>query len=200
MNYETGNSYNSISTAKTVVALMALARQNDTCEEDHGRRVSQYSRLIGERLGLNAAEIQDLANAAVFHDLGKVAISQSILKKLGRLSVEEFEVMKIHSTVALSVLNKVDALQPVIPFIKHHHERYDGKGYPDGVSGEAIPLGARIIAVAEAFDILVSGAPWKARCSVDEALNEIRCCSGTQFDPVVVDTLCSIIADQYVQI
>ncbi len=191
---------NDVSTSQAVAALMALAGQCDAGAEDHGKRVAVYSKVLGQRMGLSDSDLKNLVNAAALHDIGKITISQSILNKMGRLTVEEFEIMKIHSTVALNVLAKVDSLRPASSLIKHHHERYDGKGYPEGLVGDSIPLGARIISVAETFDILVSGAPWKEKCSVNDAFNEIVRCSGTQFDPQVVEALRASIGNQELSI
>ena len=171
---------------QTVDALVAAAGQRDKTAEGHSRRVTRYCGAIGRVMNLSADELLDLKYAAGLHDIGKVAISRRILNKLGKLTDDEFAIMKQHSTIAIRILEKVDGLQGATPLINHHHERYDGKGYPDNLSGEDIPLGSRIICVAEAFDILTSDVPWRDAMAQDSALAELEACAGTQFDPVVV--------------
>jgi HD-GYP domain-containing protein (c-di-GMP phosphodiesterase class II) len=146
-----------------------------------------YATAIGKQLDLCEKTLSSLHSAAVLHDIGKVGISSTIVEKLGRLTDREFEIMRLHSTIAIRMLEQVKGLENSLPMIKHHHERFDGKGYPDGLSGHDIPLGARIIAVAETFDILVSNVPWREALPVEQAVQEVRQNSGTQFDPLVVE-------------
>lgn len=187
MSSDINNSLNpNTDTAQTVAALVALAGQSEYDAEGHAKRVAGYAKAIGRQMKLEGAAIENLVNAAALHDIGKVAISKAILGKIGKLSHDEFEIMKLHATIALGAVAKVEALKPAIPFIKHHHERFDGTGYPDGLVGEDIPLGARIISVCEAFDILTGGTPWKKAVTLTEAMDELSRCCGTQFDPTVV--------------
>jgi HD-GYP domain-containing protein (c-di-GMP phosphodiesterase class II) len=171
---------------QTVEALVAAAGQRDKTAEGHSRRVTRYCTAIGRVMNLSGDDLSNLKYAAGLHDIGKVAISRRILNKLGKLTEDEFAVMKRHSTIAIRILEKVDGLQDAAPLIKHHHERYDGKGYPDGLIGDDIPLGSRVISVAEAFDILTSDVPWRDAMDQESALRELDACAGTQFDPVVV--------------
>ncbi len=171
---------------QTVEALVAAAGQRDKTAEGHSRRVTRYSMAIGRVMNLSSVELADLKYAAGLHDIGKVAISRKILNKLGKLTDDEFAIMKRHSTIAIRIIEKIEGLSGAAILIKHHHERYDGKGYPDGLVGEEIPLGSRIISVAEAFDILTSDVPWRDAMDQESALHEIETCAGTQFDPVVV--------------
>jgi two-component system cell cycle response regulator len=182
----------------TVKALVRAAAMHEEGADRHSARVAVLAVAIGEKLGLSDEELLTLRRAAELHDIGKVAISQSLLSKLGKLSEEEMRVMRQHATLALEILGAVQALKPTLPLIKHHHERWDGTGYPDGLCGEEIPMGARIIAVAEVYDILTHGAPWKEPLSIDEAKAEIQRCAGSQFDPQVVDTflqVCDLMCD-----
>jgi len=172
---------------QTVEALVAAVAERDKTAEGHSQRVRRYCIAIAGVVGLNEEEMTNLRHAASLHDIGKIAISRKILNKLGKLTEAEFEIMKRHSVIALHILEKVDGLQDSAPLVRHHHERFDGKGYPDGLSGQDIPLGARIIAVAEAFDILTSDVPWRDAMDQDSALAEIEACSGSQFDPEIVD-------------
>lgn len=171
---------------QTVEALVAAAGERDKTAEGHSRRVTRYCAAIGRVMNLSDIDLSNLKYAAGLHDIGKVAISRRILNKLGKLTDEEFSVMKRHSTIAIRILEKVDGLQGAASLIKHHHERFDGKGYPDGLMKEDIPLGSRIISVAEAFDILTSDVPWRDAMDQESAMKEIDACAGTQFDPIVV--------------
>jgi response regulator RpfG family c-di-GMP phosphodiesterase len=144
-------------------------------------------------------ELVNLKFAASLHDIGKVAISRKILNKIGKLTDEEFAIMRQHSTIAIRILEKVDGLKDAVPLIKHHHERYDGRGYPDRLSGTDIPLGSRIIAVAEAFDILTSDVPWRDAMNQDSAMKELDACAGTQFDPQVVKAFRTAITTGFVE-
>ncbi|MGB9620106.1 MAG: HD-GYP domain-containing protein [Armatimonadota bacterium] len=184
---------------QTIDALVTAAGQRDTTAEGHSRRVCRYCLAIGKVLGLGQDELTDLRYAAGLHDIGKIAISRRILNKLGKLTDQEFEIMKQHSAISIRILEKIDGLRGASRLVKHHHERYDGRGYPDGLAGEQIPLGSRIIAVAEAFDILTSDVPWRDAKDQESALREIEACAGTQFDPTVVDALRSAIASGFVE-
>lgn len=184
---------------QTVNALIAAAGQRDKTAEGHSTRVTRYSVAVGNVLGLSEEQHITLRHAAGLHDIGKIAISRKILNKLGKLTPDEFEIMKQHSTISIRILEKVDGLHDAAPLVKHHHERFDGRGYPDGLSGTDIPLGSRIIAVTEAFDILTSDVPWRDAMDQESALQEIEACAGTQFDPLVVKALRTAINSGYVE-
>lgn len=184
---------------QTIDALIAAAGQRDRTAEGHSRRVARYCVAIGRMIGLSQDEMTTLKYAAGLHDIGKVAISRKILNKLGKLTEQEFSVMKQHSTIGLRIIEKIDGFQDAAPIIKHHHERYDGRGYPDGLVGEDIPLGSRIISIAEAFDILTSDVPWRDAMDQESALEEIRACAGTQFDPALVSAFSEAIGSGVVE-
>jgi HD-GYP domain-containing protein (c-di-GMP phosphodiesterase class II) len=166
--------------------------------DGHSERVAAYALSIGKHFDLSEKNLLALKRAAILHDIGKVGISRQIVEKLGRLSEREFEIMRLHSTIAIRMLERVEGLKDSLPMIKHHHERFDGKGYPDGLTGHDIPLGARIIAVAETFDVLVSDVPWRDALTLEEAVQELRSNRGTQFDPMVVDAFLTAIDDKQV--
>lgn len=170
-----------------VLGMLNLRSAKLGAPDGHSERVAAYAVAIGKQLDLCEKTLKDLQSAAVLHDIGKVGISPSIVEKLGRLSDREFEIMRLHSTIAIRMLEQVKGLEDSLPMIKHHHERFDGKGYPDGLGGRDIPLGARVIAVAETFDILVSNVPWREALPIDRAIDEMKDSSGTQFDPIVVE-------------
>ena len=159
----------------------------------HSDRVALYAVVIGRHLDLPEKMLQTLKSAAILHDIGKVGISRQIVEKLGRLTEREFEIMRLHSTIAIRMLERVEGLQDAIPMIKHHHERFDGKGYPDGLAGHDIPLGARIIAVAETFDILVSDVPWRNALPLKVAIEELKNSAGGQFDAIIVEAFLAVL-------
>lgn len=184
---------------QAIGALVSAAGQRDKTAEGHSLRVTRYCLAIGRAMRIPDTDLCNLRYAAGLHDIGKVAISRKILNKLGRLTDAEFEIMKQHSAISIRIMEKIDGLQGASVMVRHHHERYDGKGYPEGLAGETIPLGSRIIAVAEAFDILTSDVPWRDAMDQSSALAEIRACAGTQFDPCVVDALGSALAGGLVE-
>lgn len=154
-------------------------------EADHAERVAVYATATAEKLGLSDEELIHVRRAAELHDIGKVHIDSALLGKAGRLSDDEIATLHLHAILSLKLIESFDYLAPCVPMIRHHHERWDGEGYPDGLKGEDIPLGARIIGVAEAFDVMVyvSAQPKTAQ----EALTELERCAGSQFDPKVVE-------------
>jgi HD-GYP domain-containing protein (c-di-GMP phosphodiesterase class II) len=175
---------------QTIAALVAAQGERDSIAEAHSERVRTYATAVAAAFGgLSEDELKNVGYAASLHDIGKVAVSSRILNKLGRLTDDEFKIMREHSLVATKILEKIDGLKGAIPYIRHHHERYDGAGYPDGLSGEDIPVGARIIAVAETYDILTSDVPWREALTREAAVEEIESCAGSQFDPKIVDAL-----------
>ena len=181
---------------QAIDALVTAAGQRDSIAQGHSERVRLYATAIATRLdGISEEDLKNLGYAASLHDIGKVAISGRILNKLGRLTEQEFRIMRQHSLVATRILEKIEGLRGAIPIIRHHHERYDGDGYPDGLAGAQIPLGARIVAVAETYDILTSDVPWRNALSGEAAIQEIDRCSGTQFDPQVVEALHAAVDD-----
>lgn len=188
------------SESKALAEMLNLRTANTGAPDGHSERVAVYAAAIGKHLDLPDKALNDLKSAAILHDIGKVGISRQIVDKLGRLTDREFEIMRLHSTIAIRMLERVEGLQDSLPLIKHHHERFDGKGYPDGLAGHDIPLGARVIAVAETFDMLVSELPWRDAMTLDDALKEVRRCSGTQFDPMVVEAFLSIVEAQKVEL
>ncbi|MCC6445705.1 MAG: HD-GYP domain-containing protein [Armatimonadetes bacterium] len=179
---------------EAVAALVAALEAKDRLTGSHSERVAILALRIGERLGLGVEDLKRLHSAALLHDIGKIAISETLLQKKEGLSDEELARMRLHSVIGMRILEQVEGLKEVAPLIRHHHERMDGQGYPDGLQGEAIPLGARIIAVAETYDILISDMPWRLTLPPAAALEELRSCAGTQFDPAAVAALEGVLA------
>ena len=152
----------------------------------HAQAVSWLSIQIARQAGLSGAEIEEIRLAGLLHDIGKMNVPWHVLNKPALLTPEEFEVMKSHAACGEEMLRPF-GMRNVERIVRHHHERYDGKGYPDGLAGERIPVGPRIVAVAEAFDDMVSDQPYKSARTFEAALDEIRRCSGSQFDPKIVE-------------
>jgi putative nucleotidyltransferase with HDIG domain len=169
------------------LAVAAAYRDDNTWE--HTQRVAALAASLGRRVGLPDAEVHLIRRAAPLHDLGKIAIPDSILLKPERLTEEEFEVVKTHAAIGAAILEGSDSplIRTAEQIARSHHERWAGDGYPDGLEGEAIPLAGRLVAVADTFDILVHERPYKEEWSVEDAADEIRRNAGTQFDPTVVE-------------
>ncbi|MBX7170380.1 MAG: diguanylate cyclase [Pyrinomonadaceae bacterium] len=171
----------------TVEALATAIDARDQVGIGHVRRTQIYAIGIGELLGLGSDEIDALRTGALLHDIGKLGVPDHILNKPGRLTPAEMEKMKIHSTVGASILEKVKFPYPVVPTVKYHHEMWDGTGYPEGLKKDQIPLTARILAVADAYDTLRGARPYRAAVMRDEARRCLLNGSGSQFDPKIVD-------------
>ena len=174
---------------RTIEALSLAIEAKDHNTHDHLKRVQTYAVQLGKDLGLSDAELNALRAAALLHDIGKLAVPEQILAKPGRLTPEEFEKMKIHPTVGAEILDRVQFPYPVVPIVRSHHERWNGKGYPDGLTGEAIPIGARILSVVDCFDALTSERPYRRAMSADEAMEHVLLESGTSFDPRIVQAI-----------
>jgi diguanylate cyclase (GGDEF)-like protein/putative nucleotidyltransferase with HDIG domain len=173
----------------TVEALATAIDARDQVGVGHVRRTQIYAVGIGRILELSPAEIDALRMGALLHDIGKLAVPDHILNKPGRLTPAEFDKTKIHSVVGASILDKVGFDYPVVPTVRYHHERWDGKGYPDGLSGTAIPLTARILAVADAFDTLRGARPYREALSREKARHTIQAEARVKFDPAIVSIL-----------
>lgn len=172
----------------TIMALAAAVDAKDPYTNDHSRNVSIYSKAIAEQLLLPAGEIETLERTAILHDIGKIAIPESILNKPGKLTAEEFDMIKTHPVRGVKIVENIEQMMTdIVPGMKHHHERYDGKGYPDGLKGEEIPFPAQILAAADTYDALTSDRPYRKGPGHEFAVEEIKRCSGTQFSPRVVE-------------
>ena len=161
----------------------------DATAHHHLRRVEVYALEIAKELGLTGQDLEALRAAALLHDIGKLAVPEHINSKPGRLSPEEFEKMKIHSAVGAGILDRMQFPYPVAPIVYSHHEKWDGSGYPKGLSGEQIPIGARILSVVDCLDALASDRQYRCALPLDEAIAKIEEGAGKSFDPVVVDVL-----------
>lgn len=170
----------------SLIMLSNAIEQRDMYTRKHVERVKAYSMTIARRMGLNLSQMKALHFGSILHDIGKIYIRENILKKPGKLSTEEWVEMKQHPILGAELIQNIPYLAPAIPVVRHHHERWDGQGYPDGVAGEDIPIAARVVAVADALDAMTSARTYKPACSLTEAYDEILHCSGIRYDPAVV--------------
>ena len=174
---------------RTIEALALAIEAKDQTTHDHLKRVQVYARELGRELGLTPAEHEALQAAALLHDIGKLAVPEHIISKPGRLTPEEFEKMKIHPTVGAEILEQVRFPYPVAPIVRTHHEKWDGTGYPAGLKGEEIPIGARILSAVDCLDALASDRQYRRALPLDQAMEIVKSESGKAYDPKVVDIL-----------
>jgi len=169
--------------------LAAAIDEKDPYTRGHSGRVAKYSLILGDGLGLSAEELDRLRISALLHDVGKIGVDDRVLKKPGKLTDEEFDLMKQHTVKGANIMRPVAQLKDVLPGIELHHERLDGQGYPYGLQGDQIPMMARIIAVADTLDAITTNRPYQSAMDLEYALNRIRSLSVTRFDPQVVGAL-----------
>lgn len=174
---------------RTIEALALAIEAKDTTTADHLQRVRVYALEIGKEIGLGQKELDALQAAALLHDIGKLAVPEHIISKPGRLTPEEFEKMKIHPLVGAEILEEVKFPYPVVPIVRAHHEKWDGSGYPFGLAGEEIPIGARILSVVDCLDALASDRQYRRAMPLDQAMEIVNSESGKSFDPVIVDIM-----------
>ena len=173
----------------TIEALALAVDAKDQITHGHIRRVQVYTVELAKKLGVrDGLQLKAIEAAALLHDMGKLAIPEHILNKPGKLTTAEFDKMKRHADIGADLLSSVKFPYPVVPIVRHHHENWDGKGYPTGLSGTDIPLGARILSVVDCFDALTSDRPYRPRLSTEEAFDILRQRRGNMYDPLVVDT------------
>jgi HD-GYP domain-containing protein (c-di-GMP phosphodiesterase class II) len=171
----------------TIKALAAAIDAKDPYTRGHSQRVVQFSLMSGRSFSLSPRELEIIEYAGILHDVGKIGIPDAILSKRGPLTDQEYSVIREHPVISTNIIHDIPFLEPTRDIVLHHHERYNGSGYPDGLRGEDIPLGARILAVADAFDAMTTDRPYRAHMLHDHALNELRKHSGRQFCPLAVD-------------
>ena len=187
--------YDSLDSAEHVIfALAAAVEAKDPYTEAHTQRVADSARAIGSRMGLGASDLEALYRGGLIHDIGKIGIPDAILLKPGPLDPAELATMRMHPQIGENIVAPLRTGSSLLPIIRHHHERFDGTGYPDRLSGAGIPRLARIVAVCDAFDALVNDRPYRARKSLDEAVATLMAGAGTQWDPEVVQLFASDIA------
>jgi diguanylate cyclase (GGDEF)-like protein/PAS domain S-box-containing protein/putative nucleotidyltransferase with HDIG domain len=181
---------------RTIAAVGAAAEIKDPHIRRHQERVSQWAAALAEQMGLPSQQVQDIRTASLLHDLGKVSVSEHILNKPGKLTEEEFAKIKEHSALGAMIVAHVDGLHRLVKIVRHHHERFDGKGYPDGLARHEIPLEARILAVADVFDAMTHERSYRKALTRAEAIAELERGAGTQFDPAVVKAFLTLLRSQ----
>ena len=184
----------------TIEILRYTVEAKDPYTKGHSDRVSEYSVLIGTKMGLDESTLHILKIGGLFHDIGKIGIPDSILLKDTKLSDDEYSQIKNHPAIGVHILGDAQIFKDIIPIVMHHHEKYDGKGYPKGLKGEDIPLVARITAVADTFDAMTSKRTYRDALSLDVVKAEIEKCSGTQFDPKIAKVFLDILKNDYNEI
>jgi putative nucleotidyltransferase with HDIG domain len=178
---------------RLVIAMVNALDAKSPWTKGHTERVTKYALDIAKEIGLDDEELENIKMCSLLHDIGKIGIYDKVLDKPGKLSDEEFEIVKKHPEKGAEILKPIKQLSKIIPGILHHHERYDGKGYPNGLMGEDIPLCARILHVADSFDSMTADRPYRPAPGVEYAISEFKKYSGTQFDPSVIKAFLKIL-------
>lgn len=186
-NYKLQESLSALDESQNIIFTLALALESkDPYTHGHSERVSDYALELARHLNLSASDQIKIYRASILHDIGKIGIPDSILKSSSTLTSEEWIVMKSHPERGEAICSKLNFAKDILPIIRHHHERYDGEGYPDGLTGEHIPFLARLITIADTVDAMTSSRPYRSAGTFDQVLEELRTCAGTQFDPFLV--------------
>jgi putative nucleotidyltransferase with HDIG domain len=171
----------------SIKALVTTIEAKDPYTHGHSERVMKYSQAVTETLNLNNEEKETVRLAGLLHDIGKIGIDETILRKPGRLTDEEFAEIKKHPSIGAEIIRPIKQLQPIVPGVEQHHERYDGGGYPNKLKGKDISIAGRILAVADTFDAMTSNRPYRKGLPHQQALNEIRDHANSQFDPKIAN-------------
>ena len=198
INDELKTTYDKLESAymETIEILRFTVEAKDAYTRGHSDRVSAYSVLIGEALGLSEDDLKTLKIGGLFHDIGKIGIPDSILLKTDKLDDEEYSEIKNHPAIGAHILSNATIFKDIIPIVKHHHERFDGHGYPGKLKGEEIPYLARIATVADSFDAMTSKRSYRDSLPIDVVKEEIKKNSGTQFDPEIAEVFLKILDEQ----
>jgi putative nucleotidyltransferase with HDIG domain len=181
----------------TVTAMASAIDAKSPWTRGHSERMTRHAMAIGKQLGLDTPTLNHLRLGCILHDIGKIGTYESILDKPGRLTDEEMAIMKQHPVRGEEILRPIRQFKPILPVIRHHHEHYDGKGYPDGLKGEDIPLLARIAALADTYDAMTADRPYREASSRGKAIAEIKRCAGTQFDPSIAAVFVTLVERGY---
>jgi len=181
---------------QTIATIANTIDAKDEYTRGHSKRVSEYSAAIAEAMGMDESSVREIRSIALLHDIGKIGVPDSVLNKPGKLTDDEYELMKQHTVMGSEILKDIGMLPGIDIGAKYHHERYDGKGYPDKLAGEEIPEIARIIAVADAFDAMTSNRVYRKHLDMDHVMEELKRCRGTQFDPKFDDVLIKLVEEK----
>jgi len=184
----------------TLQALVTALDFRDNETQGHSSRVVEYAVLVAKEMGVDGPALATIRRGSILHDVGKIGIPDSVLLKPGKLDRDEWEVMKKHPEMGYRMLQHIAFLEPALDIVFSHQERFDGTGYPRGLKGEEIPLGARIFTVVDTFDAMTSDRPYRPALSIEKAREEVRDCAGTQFDPEVAEAFLSIDAERWREI
>ena len=185
---------------ESIETLRFTVEAKDPYTKGHSDRVAQYSVLIGKKMGLSEEDQKTLLIGGLFHDIGKIGVPDTILRKPDKLTDEEYSEIKNHPSIGAHILAPATIFREIIPIVKHHHEKYDGKGYPSQLKGDSIPLFARIAAVADTFDAMTSKRTYRDARPIETVIAEIERCKGTQFDPKIADIFLDILRNEYHEI
>ncbi len=185
---------------ESIQTLRYTVEAKDTYTRGHSDRVSQFSVLIGKHLNLSEAELKNLEIGGLFHDIGKIGVPDSILLKESKLTDDEYSEIKNHPSIGAHILSTATIFKDIIPIVKHHHERFDGHGYPGQLKGDDIPYLARIAAIADSFDAMTSRRTYRDSLPLDVVISEFEKCKGTQFDPEIADVFLDILRNNFDEI
>lgn len=199
INEELKDTYEKLENAymESIETLRQTVDAKDSYTRGHSDRVSEYACLLGSELHLSPEDMRTLKIGGLFHDIGKIGVPDSILLKPGKLTDDEYSEIKNHPLIGAHILSTATIFKDLLPIVKHHHERYDGKGYPSQLAGEDIPYLARITAIADTFDAMTSRRPYRNALELDFVINEFERCSGTQFDPKLAPVWIDIIKNHF---
>ena len=199
INVELSDTYDKLEKAylESIQTLRYTVEAKDTYTRGHSDRVSEYSILIGKKLGLSDADLKTLEIGGLFHDIGKIGVPDSIIQKTERLTDDEYSQIKNHPSIGAHILSNATIFKDIIPIVKHHHERYDGHGYPSQLKGEDIPYLARIATIADSFDAMTSKRTYRDSLPIEVVKEEFAKNRGTQFDPELTDVFLDILNNDY---
>lgn len=199
INSELSETYHKLEQAymESIETVRYTVEAKDSYTKGHSDRVSEYSVLLGKKLGLSEEDLKRLRIGGLFHDVGKIGVPDNILQKSDKLTDEEYSEIKNHPTIGAHILSTATIFQDIIPIVKHHHEKFDGTGYPSRLKGNEIPYLARIAAVADSFDAMTSKRVYRNSLSIEKVISEFERCKGTQFDPEITDVFLDILKNDY---
>ena len=202
INVELRDTYEKLEQAylESIQTLRYTVEAKDTYTRGHSDRVSELSVLIGKHLGLSEEDLRTLKIGGLFHDIGKIGVPDTILQKESKLTDDEYSEIKNHPSIGAHILSSATIFKDIIPIVKHHHERYDGHGYPSQLAGENIPYLARITAVADTFDAMTSKRSYRDALPMETVISEFERCKGTQFDPKIADVFLDMIRNHFDEI
>ncbi|MCL6443298.1 MAG: diguanylate cyclase [Alicyclobacillus sp.] len=180
---------------RTIKVFLSMLNTKDRYTYAHTERDVLYAEALAKKIGMNPTELQYLRFGALLHDIGKVEVPIEVLTKRGPLIREEWAIMQKHVEMGVNIVKPIRSLAPCLPIIRHHHERWDGTGYPDGLSGTEIPLAARILTIADSFDAMTTSRPYQRKRSMEEAFVELRACAGRHFDPALVEPFIEVVKE-----